>query len=53
MRGLWTAITDRFEAGDGDRVGIVEYALMTALVAVVATVGALLFLSQLLGWYSG
>ena len=50
MGDLWRAITDRFEAGDDDRVGIVEHALVMALSAVVATVGVLLFLSQLLGW---
>ncbi len=50
MGGLWRAITDRFEAGDDDRVGIVEHALVMALSAVVATAGVLLFLSQLVGW---
>ena len=51
MRGLWTAIADRFEGGDDDdRVGIVEHALMIALSVVAATAGAVLFLSQLLGW---
>jgi len=50
MGGLWRAITDRFEAGEDDRVGIVEYALVMALSAVVATAGVLVFLSQLLGW---
>ncbi len=50
MGGLWRAITDRFEAGGDDRVGIVEQALVMALSAVVATAGVLLYLSQLLGW---
>ncbi len=50
MGGLWRSITDRFEAGEDDRVGIVEYALVMALGAVVVTAGMLLFLSQLLGW---
>jgi len=51
MRRVWTAITDRFEAGDDDdRVGVVEHRLMIALSVVAATAGALLFLSQLLGW---
>ncbi len=50
MGGLWRAITDRFEAGEADRVGIVEYALVIALSAVVATAAVLVFLSQLLGW---
>ena len=50
MGGLWRAITDRFEAGEDDRVGIVEYALVIALSAVVATAGVLLLLSQLIGW---
>ena len=50
MGGLWRAVTDRFEAGDDDRVGIVEYALVMALSAVVATAGVLLYLSQLVGW---
>jgi hypothetical protein len=50
MGGLWRAITDRFEAGEDDRVGIVEYALVIALSAVVATAGVLLLLSQLVGW---
>jgi hypothetical protein len=50
MGGLWRAVTDRFEAGEDDRVGIVEYALVIALSAVIATAGVLLFLSQLIGW---
>jgi hypothetical protein len=50
MGDLWRAMTDRFEAGEDDRVGIVEYALVMALSAVVATAGMLLFLSQLIGW---
>ena len=50
MGGLWRAITDRFEAGEDDRVGIVEYALVIALSAVIATAGMLLLLSQLIGW---
>jgi hypothetical protein len=50
MRGVWTAITDRFKAGDDDRVGIVEHRLMIALSVVAATAGGVLFLSQLLGW---
>ena len=50
MGGLWRAVTDRFEAGEDDRVGIVEYALVMALSAVLATAGVLLFLSQLVGW---
>jgi Flp pilus assembly pilin Flp len=50
MGGLWRAITDRFEAGDEDRVGIVEYALVMALSAVLATAGVLVYLSQLLRW---
>ncbi len=42
MRGLWTAIAGRFEAGEDNRGGGgVEYALMIALVAVVVTAGAL------------
>ena len=49
MGGLWRAVTDRFEAGEDDRVGIVEYALVMGLSAVVATAGVLLFLSQLVG----
>ena len=53
MGGLGTAITDRFDAGDDDRVGIVEYALMIALVAVVATVGALLSSPNSLAGRSG
>ncbi len=50
MGDLWRAITDRFEAGEDDRVGIVEYALVIALSAVIATAGMLLLLSQLIGW---
>ncbi len=50
MGGLWRAITDRFEAGEDDRVAIVEYASAIALSAVVATAGVLLFVSQLIGW---
>jgi len=50
MRGVGKAITDRFEAGDDDRVGIVEHRLMIALAVVAATAGGLLFLSQLLAW---
>ncbi len=50
MGAWWRAITDRFEAGEDDRVGIVEYALVMALGAVIATAAVLLFLSQLLGW---
>jgi len=50
MGDLWRAITDRFEAGEVDRVGIVEYALVMALSAVVATAAVLLLLSQLIGW---
>ena len=50
MGDLWRAITDRFEAGEDDRVGIVEYALVIALSAVVATAAVLVFLSQLLSW---
>jgi Flp pilus assembly pilin Flp len=50
MRGLWVALTGRFEAGDSDRAGIVEYAMMIALVAVVVTAAALLVLSQFIGW---
>ena len=50
MGDLWRAITDRFEAGEDDRVGIVEYALVMALSAVLATAGVLLYLSQLVGW---
>jgi len=50
MGGLWRAVTDRFEAGEDDRVGIVEYALVMALSAVLATAGVLLYLSQLVGW---
>jgi hypothetical protein len=50
MGGLWRAMTDRFEAGEDDRVGIVEYALVIALSAVVATAAVLLLLSQLIGW---
>ena len=50
MGDLWRAITDRFEAGEDDRVGIVEYALVMALSAVVATAAVLLLLSQLIGW---
>ncbi len=50
MGDLWRAITDRFEAGEDDRVGIVEYALVIALSAVGATAGVLLLLSQLIGW---
>ena len=42
MRGLWTAPAGRFEAGDDNRGGGVEYALM---VAVVVTAGALLLIS--------
>ena len=49
MRGSWTAIAGRFEAGEDNRGGIVEYALMIALVAVVATSVALLLLTQLTG----
>ena len=45
MHGLWTAIAGRFEAGDDNRGGGGEYALMIALVAVVVTAGALLFIS--------
>jgi hypothetical protein len=50
MGDLWRAITDRFEAGEDDRVGIVEYALVIALSAVVSTAAVLLLLSQLVGW---
>ena len=50
MGDLWRAITDRFEGGEDDRVGIVEYALVMALSAVVATAAVLLLLSQLIGW---
>ncbi len=50
MGDLWRAITERFEAGEDDRVGIVEYALVIALSAVIATAGMLLLLSQLIGW---
>jgi hypothetical protein len=50
MRRVWTAITNRFEAEDDDRVGIVEHRLMIALSVVAATAGGLLFLSQLLAW---
>ncbi len=46
MGDLWRAITDRFEAGEDDRVGIVEYALVIALSAVVATAAVLVFLSS-------
>ncbi len=49
MRGLWTAIAGRFEAGGDNRGGIVEYALTIALVAVVVPTGALLFLSHFTG----
>ena len=49
MHGLWTAIAGRFEAGDDNRGDIVEYALMIALVAVVATAGTLLFISHFTG----
>ena len=48
MRGLWTAIAGRFEAGEDSRGGG-EYALMIELVAVVATGAALLPLTQLTG----
>ncbi len=50
MRGLRTAIAGRFDAGDNNRVGIVEFALMIALVVVVVTAGALLLLSQHTSW---
>ncbi len=50
MRRVWRAITDRFEVGDDDRVGLVEHRLMIALSVVAATAGGLLFLSQLLAW---
>ena len=50
MRGLWVAIAGRFEAGDDNRAGIVEYAMMIVLVAVVVTATALLVLSQFTGW---
>ncbi len=50
MGGLWRSITDRFEAGEDDRVGIVEYALVITLSAVVTTAAVLLLLSQLIGW---
>ena len=49
MRGLWTVPAGRFEAGDDNRGGIVEYALMIALVAVLVTTGALLFISHFTG----
>lgn len=51
MRGLLTAIAGRLgRAGEGaDRAGVVEYALMIALVAVVVTASVLFVYTQLAG----
>jgi hypothetical protein len=51
MRGLWMAIAGRLgSASEGDdRGGVVEYALMIALIAVVVTAGVLFVYTQLTG----
>jgi Flp pilus assembly pilin Flp len=51
MLGLWTAIAGRLGSADegDDRAGIVEYALMIALVAVVVTASVLLVYTKLTG----